>query len=476
MLRIATLLLLTLCSVGLTAQKTWNLQSCITYAQERNISLQRNQIAIQNAEITNKVNRLQQLPSLSGSLSGGVQFGRTIDPTTDAFGTSSLGFGSLGLSAGMPVYTGGRIKNSIEQGKINLEVAKADAQSAANDVGLNIALTYLSILLAEEEAENARTRLNLSEKQLERTEQLIRAGSLPENERLDIVAQIARDQQNVILTENNVTLNYLSLKQLLELEDETDFQILRPEIVLPTDDIDQYELNELYARALDTQPQIEASDLRVRSSAYDIEIAKSGKLPSVNIFGSMNSNYSTLARAFEDAQFETVLQEVPVVIDGQTTTVGFFNQQQVGDIPNKSFGSQLLDNFGQSLGLSVNIPIYNQGRNNANIQQAELAVRDAQLLAQQERQQLRRDIQQNLANARASKLALAASQQAADAALAAFKNTEKRFEFGAANNLEYTTARNNLDQAETDLLRAKYQYVFDCKVLDFYIGKPLALN
>ncbi len=460
----------------LQAQDTWDLQRCVDYARERNLSLQRNEIAVQNAEITTKVNRLQQLPSVNGTLSGGLQFGRTIDPTTDAFGTSSLGYGSLGVSAGLPLYTGGRIKNTIEQGKVNLDLAKADAATAANDIGLNIAVTYLSILLAEEEASNAQTRLELSKEQLDRTNKLITAGSLPENDRLDILAQIARDKQNVILTENNVTLNYLNLKQFLELEDNPDFQIQKPEVVLPTDDIDKYDLNTLYTQALQSQPQIEASELRVKSSDYDIEIAKAGKRPSVNVFGSMSSNYSTLARAFEEAQFQTVLQESTVIINDMPATIGVFGLEQVGEIPKKNFGNQFTENFGQSLGLSVSIPIYNNGRNDANIERAELGVLDAQLQAKQVKQQLRRDVQQYLANARASKLALEASEQAYTSSKAAFKNTEKRFEYGAANNLQYTTARNTRDQAETDLLRAKYQYVFDCKVLDFYIGKPLRLN
>ncbi len=458
------------------AQKTWDLQGCIDYAKERNLSLQRNQIAIQNAEITDRVNRLQFTPNVSASLDGGLQFGRTIDRTTNEFGTSALGFGSLGLSAGLPLYTGGRIKNTIEQGKVNLELAKADAATTANDIGLNIAVTYLSILLAEEEANNARTRLALSKEQLLRTNKLIEAGSLPENDRLDILAQIARDEQNVIQTENNTTLNYLNLKQLLELEDDTDFQISRPAVVLPTDDIDKYDLNTLYEQALQRQPQVEASELRIKSSAYNIEIAKAANRPSVNVFGSVNSNYSTLAKDFEAIQFETVLQESPVFINNAPATLGILSPQQVGEVPDKAFGNQVLDNFGQSLGLSVSVPIYSQGRNDANIEQAKLGVLDAQLQAKQVQQQLRRDIQQYLANARASKQTLRASEQAYEASKAAFENTEKRFEFGAANNLEYTTARNTLDQAETDLIRAKYQYVFDCKVLDFYIGKPLNLN
>lgn len=458
------------------AQDTWDLQRCVAYAKERNISLQRNAIAIKNAEITDKVNRLQHMPSVNGTVSGGLQLGRTIDPTTDAFGTSALGYGSLGINAGLPLYTGGRIKKTIEKGEVDVALAKADAKTAANDIGLNIAVTYLSILLAEEEANNANGRLALSKKQLERTNKLIEAGSLPENDRLDILAQIARDEQSVILSENNVVLNYLTLKQFLELEDKEDFQILRPEVVLPTDDVSKYDLNTLYAQALQSQPQIEASNLRVESNAYNIEIAEAAKRPSINVFGAMNSNYSTRAKSFEDAQFESVLQETPVFINNMPATIGVFNLQQVGEIPNQGLGSQLSQNFGQSLGLSVNIPIYNQGRNDANIEQAKLGVLDAQLQAKQVEQQLRRDIQQYLVNARASNLALEASQQAFDASKAAFKNIEKRFEYGAVNNLEYTTARNTLDQAETNLLRAKYQYIFDCKVLDFYIGKPLNIN
>jgi len=474
-----TVLLLTLACIGVAslaqAQETWSLQRCIEHAQQNNILLKQAAFNIRNAELTIKQNKFERLPSVNGSISGGVQFGRTIDPTTNSFENQTIGSNRLSLDIGLPIYSGGQISNSIKQSEINLEVAKLNAEVTANDLALQIANAYLNILLAEEQLENALKRIALSQEQLDQTDKRIAAGTLPEVDRLDFVAQIAADRQNAIQFENQATLSYLTLKNLLQLEPDTEIRIEEPEVVMPTVSPENFGFPEIYAQALQTQPQIEANELQEKSAALDIELARAGFLPTVSFFGSLNSNFSTRAIdqfvATDDFQQSAPL---PAVIDGEPTQISFFEPVRV--MEEALYFDQINQNFGQSIGLSINLPIYNRHRNILQMERARLGVLNQEVTTTQEKLQLRNDVQQAIASAQASKRSLEAAELSLQAAQAAFDNAQRRFDLGTINSLEYTTARNTLDQAQVELTRSKYEYLFNVKIVEFYQGKQLNLD
>lgn len=466
--------LLVLMGSSADAQEIWSLEKCIQYAQQNSLSVKQAQNTIRNAELTTQQNQFNRLPSLNASSSAGYQFGRTIDPVTNDFNSERIGFNSYSLSGGVTLYGGNRINNSIKQGNIDLEAAKLDAGATANNIALDVAASYLSILLAEEELDNARRRLEQSTRQLEQTDKLIAAGSLPKNDRLDFVSQVALDEQYIIETENLVAINYLTLKQLLELDPNLDIRIERPEILIPVDARpERYAMNELYTSALTTLPEMRSSELRIQSADLDVALAKAALLPTLSVGGSLNSNYSSLARVIDG--FETVRQSQTVFINNDPVNFEL-EVQQPTSFSRKSFWDQINENFGQSLGVSLSVPIYNNHRNKINMERARLGVISAELNNRQLRQQLKSDIQRAIADARAAKLSLEAAIKSVEAAEAAFANAERRFELGAINSLEYVTARNNLDLARTNLTRARYQYVFNIKNVEFYEGKPLRLR
>jgi len=457
------------------AQEVWSLQRCIEYAQQNNILLKQAAFNIRNAELTIKQNKFERLPSVNGSISGGVQFGRTIDPTTNSFENQTIGSNRLSLDIGLPIYSGGQISNSIKQSEINLEVAKLNAEVTANDLALQIANAYLNILLAEEQLENALKRIALSQEQLDQTDKRIAAGTLPEVDRLDFVAQIAADRQNAIQFENQATLNYLTLKNLLQLEPDVEIRIEEPEVVMPAVSPENFGFPEIYAQALQTQPQIEANELQEKSAALDIELSKAGFLPTVSFFGSLNSNFST--RAIDQFATTNDFQQsapIPAVIDGEPTQISFFERVRVMD--EVLYFEQIDQNFGQSIGLSINLPIYNRHRNILQMERARLGVLNQEVTTTQEKLQLRNDVQQAIASAQASKRSLEAAELSLQAAQAAFDNAQRRFDLGTINSLEYTTARNTLDQAQVELTRSKYEYLFNIKIVEFYQGKQLTLD
>ena len=456
------------------AQNAWPLEKCIQYAQQNNLSTKQAQYSIQDAQLLNKLNQFSRLPNLSAQTSAGYQFGRTIDPTTNTFNNEAIGFNRISLDANMTVYDGNRITNSVKQSKIDLEAARLEAQATSNDISLNIAAAYLSILLAEEQLGNARKRLELSQGQLEQTDKLIRAGSLPPNDRLDFLAQIALEEQAIVESQNQVAIGYLNLKQLMEIDPNEEISIVRPEAIeIPGDaDPSAYRVNEVYTAALQTQPQIRAADLRLESAQLDEDIARAGMLPTLVLFANLNTNYSSIA---QKPVFGLVRSTETVFINDMPVDIEFENEVPV-KYENVSYSDQINENFGQAVGASLSIPIYSNHRNRIQMERARLNALNTEVANRQQRNQLKTDVQRAIADARAARETYAATQRSVEAAQGAFDNAEKRFQLGAINTLEYTTARNNLDRAEVDLIRAKYQYIFNLKTVDFYLGRPITLD
>lgn len=445
MLKKITLLILLVSAFGTAAfnQSTapWSLEQCINYAQQNSLTIRRAQNAIELATVNDLGNRMQRLPNLNANVGYGYQFGRTINPVTNDFVAQSIGGGSSSISGGVLIYNGGIVSNSIKQGQYDLEAAKLDAKASSNDIALQVANAYLNILLAEEQLANAQKQLEQSTQQLEQTDRLIAAGSLPVNDRLDFVAQVALNEQAVIEGQNQVNINYLSLKQLLELDPNQELRISRPEIVIPDDaDPEIFRLEEVYIAALSTQPQIQADAFRLQSAALQEKIARAQGLPRLSLGGSLSTNYTD--QPFDDA---TLFQ-------------------------------QFKNNFGQSVGLSLSVPIYNNHNVSVNIERAKVSMANTSLTNQQNKQLLKADVQRAIANARAARESYEASQRSVDAAQAAYDNAQKRFDLGAINTLEFTTASNNLDRAKVSLIQAKYQYLFNLKVVDFYLGREITID
>ncbi len=433
------------------SQETWSLEKCVRYAWQENINIKRAEIGVRNNELIEKGNRLSRLPNLNASVSGSFQYGRTIDPVTNTFNSLSIGANRYSVNAGVTIYNGNRITNLVRQAGHDIQASMADLAQTKNDISLTIANAYLNVLFAEEQLDAAKKRKKLSESQLSQVDKLIRAGARPANARLEILATIARDDQSIIAQENLVLNGLQNLKNLLQLEPSADIQLERPStiaiVISAEDNPDVLKFSDLYNTSLSNQPFIKADENRIKSAELGKDIARAGLLPSLSAFGGLNTNYSTRGKRIVN-----------------------------GALEDNPYSNQIDENFGQNIGLSLSIPIYNNHRNLISMDRAELNMISNQYTAELNKQNLKNDIQTALSNARAAKRTLAASERTVEASTAAFQNSEKQFQLGTINTFEYATAKNNLDQAEVDLIIAKYDYLFKLKVLDFYQGKKLELK
>lgn len=460
-------------------QQKWDLEKCIQYAWENNLTLTQNQISIQQENLRLGQSKRDRYPNANASGSYGINFGRSIDPTTNAFIGQSFHNNGFSLSFGVPVYQGQTIKNTIEQNKLNLAAAKEDFEQSKRDIALSVAQAYLQILLNIEQVNNANTTRSQTQEQLDQTNKLINAGSKPAGDRLDIEAQLARDEQAIISAQNNLEISYLNLKFLLRLDPTTSFEIEQPKIPIPPpESLEILPMTQIYQKAIQDQPNIRAGKLRKQSSEYNIELAKAGLRPNVSLSGSISTNYSSFARRATGDIITlppSPIGQTSPLPTGETLTV-FSESQEIPVFEDQPYFSQLEQNLSTGFSVFFSVPLYDKGATKNNIALAELGIKSVELQNEQLKQSLKTDIQQAIANAKAAGKQLQAAQRTLDASQLAYNNMEKRFNLGVSNNLEFTTAKNNLDSAKFSLVIAKYDYIFKLKILDFYQGKKITIK
>jgi outer membrane protein len=457
------------------------LEKAVNHALENNLQVKRLDNFAEIARLNLQQAENGRLPTASGSSNVGAQFGRTIDPTTNEFNAQTIGFQGYQLNAGVTLYNGGLIKNNLRQAELNLAAAEMDAKITGNNIGLQVANSYLTIVLLKEQLTNSRAQLQLTNDQLENTNRLISAGALPEAQRFDLVAQKAANERSIVELENQVQTSILGLRILLEVDFDQEFTVSTPELN-PTEAqlFETFDVNEIYTAARNVQPTVLAAEIRRDAAETGVEIAKAGLRPTVSLFGSLSTNFSTVAKDFTNPDLSdiSIVQgpDVPVVIDGQAATLSQLTTTGSPIFPKLGYFDQLNRNFGQSAGMSLNVPIYSQGRNKINVQRAKVQKLNAVLDIEQADNQLRNDVELALTNLRGARQTYRAAEASQEAAQAAYDNAQRRFRAGAANSLDLVTATNRLEQAQTELTRSKYQLIFNRQVIKFYLGQGFSLN
>ncbi len=461
-------------SSTMTAQEVWSLERCINYAMENNLTLRQGRLDVEQANINERASKQLRLPNLNGNGDLNLSFGRQVDPTSNDFVNQEFWSNSWGISGGAVLFNGGRINNQIRQSELFLEASELDVEQIENDMALNIANAYLTVLFAQENYLNAEHSLALIDAQLDQIEKFIEAGTRPQNARLDLVAQQAQSEQMLVNAQNEIDIGYLNLKQLLQLDGAYDMVVEVPDFTLPSDyDIAALDAENVYETAEAWQPNVKASAVRTSNAEIGVDLAKTAMIPTLSIGGSVNSRYSSFAqRQGDQIGTETVMQDI--FINDEPITLSF--EQPVYAFDKVPYGDQLNENLAFGFGLSLNVPIYNRGQNKANQELAELDVVRARIAQEQIKDNLKIDVQRAVADVKTGKEQYEAALHSAEANRAAYQDTEKRFDLGVANSLELVTAQSNRDQAETDLSIAKYQYIFRLKVLDYYLGKPITLD
>lgn len=454
------------------SQNSWSLQRCVEEARKNSIGLKQSELAVERNRVALIQSKHTQYPNLSPSLSYRINFGRTIDPTTNDFETKGIQQGSVGLNSNITVFNGGSIKNSIKQSQLNVESSRLDAEQFSNDLALTVVSYYINTLFAQERLDNARIQLQTTTENLNQIDKLIAAGSRPEGDRLDILAQQARDEQSIITNQNAVNTNKLLLKQLLQLPAEQPFEILKPSEDAIQPSLIGENLDMIYNYALDHRADMKSGDLKIKSSLLGVSIQKAGYLPSIGVGAGINSIYSSLGRKITGST--SVKTPVTVEFQGQQTTLNLFNT--VPTTGKNPFFSQLDQNLGYGIGAQVSIPLYSNYLARARVRNSEIGVENQKLTFEQSKQTLKNNIQTALNEYEASKRTYEAAKRAATASQLAYNNTKIRHDLGTANSFELVSSKNRSDIAKVEEILGRYELIFRSKVLDFYMGRTITLN
>lgn len=471
------LLLIFFLPVALYAQSTgkeWTLQQCIEYALKNNIQIRQNLLNQKMAEATLLQSKAQVLPSLNGNISNSYNNGKKVDPFTNQFVTGDWTQSqNFSLTASVTLFGGFQTLNSIRQNRLDLQASQQDLLKMQNDISLNIASAYLQILFARELLASARSQAEITRLQEERTRKMVDVGNLPKGNLFDIQAQLASEELNIVNAENNLSFSLLSLSQLLNLDTLQGFDIVRPEINMPADGMANTTAGVIYESALTRQPEIKSAELKVLSAQKGLAIARGGHLPRLSLSASYGTGYSGASKDYGLPTFSGFAPNGSMTSAGDTVLEPIFNYNS--NPPVTPFNTQLNNNLNRSIGLYLTVPIFNNLQTYTAVTRARINEENSKLALQLQQDNLRKNIQQAYNDAQASLRKYYATEKAVKAMEESFKYMDQKYTVGMVTGTDYNEAKNRLSKAQSDLLQAKYDYVFKLKVLDFYQGKPITL-
>lgn len=425
---------------GIQAQeKQWSLRECCDYAVAHNISIKQQENQCRQQELKLSTAKNQRLPDLSGSVSQSFSFGRglTADNTYTNTNTSNTSFG---LNTSVPLFTGFQIPNEIKLNQLNLEAATADLEKAKDDIRMQVAKAYVQILYDMEIADVAVRQIEIDSAQVARLQAFVNNGKASEAELSQQKATLAKSRLTATQAENDYRLAILTLTQLLELPTPEGFSIERPtqEELDALAHVGLLSPDQIYAEALGVKPEILSQQLKLKGTEHSIKIAKAANYPTLSLGGGLGTNYYT--------------------------TSGFKSDK---------FGKQLENNFSQSLGLNLSIPIFNRFRTRNNIRSAQIDRETQQLQLDNTKKTLYKEIQQVYYNTLNAQSKEKSSAEALQSTKDAFLLTQAKYENGKATITEFNESKNNYLRSESDLVQARYENLYQHALLEFYRGKAL---
>ena len=464
------------------AQQKWNLKQCIEYAMQHNLGVMQTAVQEKVAAITYKQSKLSQLPSATFSNNDGYRFGKSQNPSTGIL--ENQNFLSIGFNfqSSVDVFNWFSKHNTILANQWEVMAAKAATDKLRNDIALSVANAYLQILLARQQQYISEIQLQQSASQYGIVSKQVKAGALPELNAFELEAQVARDSANVITAKGNVEQSKYALKTYMSIDPGQPFEIEEPPVdKIPVDNIADLQPEAVYTLALANMPQQRLNDFKLKAAQKSLLATKGLMYPSVSMYGTLGTNYGY----YRSPAFQPVLSGYTpsglVTPDGSGgyTDLGYlipkYSYQQVGYTYADAFGKQVNNNFGQSLGINISVPIFNGWSAKGNYLRSKLNIVTLDLQKQQDNLKLKQDIYQAYTAAVVALEKFNASAKAVDAAQRTYDMSAKRFNVGMMSTLEITTNQNNLFTAKLQHVLNQFDYVFKMKVLEFYKGQGLRM-
>ena len=429
--------------------KAWTLDDCIKHAQTHNISIKQQRLQAESSNLDVIQSKLDFLPDASANAGYNFGWGRTLNESSYTYTNEQTSRANFSVGAQVILFNGLQQYNTLKYRQILSKIGIENVAVAMDNISVAITRAYLSVLLSQDLLAVAEKQVKVTAEQVNRTKELVDAGSLAYGSLLEIQAQHATEEANVISSENSLSLAYLDLLQLLDMHADENFHISKPNL----DNYKNLQISSsgaVYETAVENRPEIRSALLNVKGANKYLSISKGAHSPTLSMNGGISTWYSDPFAEFDPA------------------TQQFIN--------GKSFGAQFADNKSPYLGFSLNIPIFSGFRTTTNVKKAQINKMDAELNLLNQKNNLRKTIEQSANDARAAKNSFGAAEKATTNYEESFRYTSEKFNVGLANAVDFTVAKNLLIKSQSDLLRAKYNYIFTLKILDFYKGESLSFK
>lgn len=432
---------------GVTAQvKRWKFRECLDTALVHNITVNQSRLTNELNKVSLEQSKANRIPSVSANASEGLSLGKNVDPTTNSFVTQAYHSTNLSINGSYNLFNGLQNANTIRQNCLNVEAGQYDIEKVKNDVTLNITTGYLQVLFAYEVLSAAKNQAEATAAQVDRTQKMVEAGKSPESDLLQIRSQQATDNLSVITAQNQLDLAKVTLMQLMEIPVTDLFDVEIPTMLEPAQQI----LNtneEIYRRSLAIMPQITGYTIKTDAALMAQKVSEGARWPRLTLGANLNTNFASSR-----------------------------TQGSVVNPEGYPFFEQIWDNIGQSLNLGLSIPIYSNRQIKSNIDRAKINVLNARLNEQNVKNVLRKSVEQTATDLKAASKKYEATREQLRAVEAAYLNAEKKYVVGVMNATDFLIQKNNFFQSQSNLIQAKYDYIFKSKILDFYQGKEIQIN
>ncbi len=471
-----SLITMLICRVTIQAQsKKWTLEECVKYAIQNNISIKQSELDSKTALIDKKGAVGNFLPSLNASASHSWNIGLNQDITTGLLQNQTTQFTSAGANVGIDIYKGLQNQNTLRKANLSIVAAKYQLLKMQEDIALNVANAFLQVLFNKENLKVQKQQLGINEKQYARSEELVKAGSIPRGDLLDVKATVALNNQNVIAADNALLISKLSLAQLLQLKDFENFDVVDDTDVKDENNILAQTPNAIYDKALEGRTELKIARTNLEIAQKNVAIAKGAFQPTLQGFYSFSSRvgYSDRVVGFQPNTSNPT--SVVGYVEGTNQNV---LQNNFSPVLGKAlpFFDQFSDNKGHSFGAQLSIPIFNGFSVRNNVERSKVSLERSKIALEQQDLDLQRNVFTAFADAKGALNAYESSVVALEARQGAYDYAKEKYAVGLMNSFDFNQSQTLLTNAQSEVLRTKYDYIFKIKILEFYFGIPLIKN
>ncbi len=467
--------LITLLFLGISTQaqdKKWTLKECVQHALENNISIKQSELDLQVTEADKLQATGNFLPSLNAGTSVSENTGLSFNPVTNNAQTTTFLSVTGNINVGYTLFDGLRNVRQLQRAKLSKLSAEYRLDKMKDDIALFVANAYLTVLNNKANLESARSQNLVTIEQIERTNALVDAGTLPRGDLLEIEATNASELQNIATLENAVTISRISLAQLLLIKDYQTFDIVDEGYDVVLNEIAEKPVSEIIASAEENRSEVKIAEKNVELAEKDLQIAKGGFYPTLSAFFGYNTRYTdaTSFEQFVDPDNPTSVEPIGVVQETGQVVVGEFPNtvaRVVGALP---FSEQIYLNDGISYGLQLNIPVFNGFSVRSNVMRSKVNVERTKFQLEQAKLDLESNVYQAYVDAKGSLKAYEAAKKALESQELAYQYAKDRYDVGLTNAFDFSQSKVRFDNATIALNQAKYDYIFKLKVLELYFG------